>query len=91
MHVNHLLRPLVEASGHGKGVAALLQCGRERLPVVLQPRRHHGNALGTVVAGLGQPGRHRHHAVHVHATVLQQGRAGGGVVSGVACYANKQR
>lgn len=78
LHVNHLLRPLVEAGGHGKGVAALLQRSGERLPVVLQPRRHHGDALGTIVAGLGQPGRHRHHTVHVHTTVLQRGDGGKG-------------
>ena len=74
-----LLGLLVEDGRHVQQGAALVQGGRERLPLLLQLTGDLLDLLGGVVARLHQAVGHRHDAVYVHVHVLRGGQKGGQV------------
>lgn len=62
----------MEDGGHGEDGGALVQGGREALPVLIQLGRDLLDLHRRVVAGLRQAARHRHDPVDVHVGVLVQ-------------------
>lgn len=72
-----LLCLLVEDGRHVQQSAALVQGGRERLPLLLQLAGNLLDLLGGVVARLHQAAGHRHDAVYVHVYVLRRGQKAG--------------
>ena len=73
-----LLGLLVEDGRHVQQGAALVQGGRESLPLLLQLAGDLLDLLGGVVARLHQAAGHRHDAVDVHVHVLRRGERGAG-------------
>lgn len=71
-----LLSLLVEDGRHVQQGAALVQGGREGLPLLLQLVGNLLDLLGGVVARLHQAVGHRHDAVDVHVHVLRRGEKG---------------
>lgn len=71
-----LLSLLVEDGRHVQQGAALVQGGREGLPLLLQLVGDLLDLLGGVVARLHQAVGHRHDAVDVHVHVLRRGEKG---------------
>lgn len=68
----HLLGLLVEHSGHGEDGAALVQCSREALPLLVQLRGNLLDLLRGIMTSLREAGSHGHDAVDVDIGILER-------------------
>lgn len=78
----HLLGLLVEHRRHGEDGAALIQRGREALPLLVQLGGNLLDLLRGIMTGLREAGSHRHDAVDVDIGIL--GSRGEGALSGAS-------
>lgn len=78
----HLLGLLVEHRRHGEDGAALIQRGREALPLLVQLGGNLLDLLRGIMTGLREAGSHGHDAVDVDIGIL--GNRGEGALSGAS-------